>query len=56
MANPVSSKKTGNLKTIYEALPQTPYAFTFWQYSNTGKVNGVEGDSDQNIWMRKKKE
>lgn len=35
----------------YEPVPQTPYDFVFWQYSNTGKVNGVEGDCDLNIWL-----
>ncbi len=38
----------------YEALPQTPYAFAFWQYGNEGRVTGVSGDCDLNIWMRKK--
>ena len=35
----------------YEALPQTPYMFDFWQYSNTGRVDGVSGDVDLDIWM-----
>ena len=30
----------------YEPLPQTPYHFTFWQYSNTGSVEGISGDVD----------
>lgn len=33
----------------YEAVPQTPYDFTYWQYSETGKVNGIEGNADLNI-------
>ena len=36
----------------YEALPQTPYMFVFWQYSNTGRVDGVNGDVDLDIWMK----
>ncbi len=35
----------------YEELPQTPYDFEFWQYLNTAKVDGVEGDVDVNIQM-----
>ena len=37
----------------YEAKPQTPYDFTFWQYSNQGKVGGVSGNVDLDIWMKK---
>lgn len=33
----------------YEAVPQTPYDFTYWQYSETGNVNGIEGNADLNI-------
>lgn len=33
----------------YELLPQTPYHFTFWQYSNTGSVNGIDAAVDLNI-------
>lgn len=33
----------------YEPLPQTPYDFTMWQYSNTGTVDGIEGATDLNI-------
>ena len=35
----------------YEPLPQTPYHFTFWQYSNTGSVEGMSGDVDLNRQM-----
>ncbi len=38
----------------YEAIPQTPYDFTFWQYSNEGKVNGISGSTDLDIWLRKR--
>ncbi len=37
----------------YEALPQTPYNFEFWQYSNEGSVNGVEGVCDLDIQIIK---
>lgn len=33
----------------YEAVPQTPYDFSIWQYSETGKVDGIEGNVDLNI-------
>ena len=35
----------------YEPIPQTPYAFRCWQYSNTGTVEGIEGEVDLDIWM-----
>lgn len=38
----------------YEALPQTPYQFTYWQYSNEGKVDGVSGVVDVDIELKKK--
>lgn len=38
----------------YEALPQTPYAFTFWQYSNEGKVDGVSGAVDVDIELTRR--
>ncbi|MBP3677288.1 MAG: CapA family protein [Agathobacter sp.] len=33
----------------YEATPQTPYDFTFWQYTESGKVPGTEGNVDLNL-------
>lgn len=33
----------------YEPVPQTPYDFTIWQYSETGSVDGIEGNVDLNI-------
>ncbi|WP_455717092.1 glycoside hydrolase family 25 protein [Anaerosporobacter sp.] len=33
----------------YEQIPQTPYQFTFWQYSESGIVPGIEGKTDLNI-------
>lgn len=38
----------------YEALPQTPYRFSMWQYSSTGSVQGIEGNVDLNIQLLKK--
>lgn len=40
----------------YEALPQTPYQFTFWQYSNTGSVDGINTATDLNIRFIPKQE
>ena len=37
----------------YEELPQTPYRFSFWQYTNTGRVDGVTGDVDLDIQLIK---
>ena len=37
----------------YEDVPQTPYDFEFWQYSNEGRVSGVSGTADLNIRMRR---
>ncbi|WP_238483768.1 glycoside hydrolase family 25 protein [Anaerosporobacter faecicola] len=33
----------------YELTPQTPYAFQFWQYSESGKVDGIEGNVDLDV-------
>ncbi|MBQ6844438.1 MAG: glycoside hydrolase family 25 protein [Agathobacter sp.] len=33
----------------YEAVPQSPYNFVMWQYSETGSVNGISGNVDLNI-------
>lgn len=33
----------------YEQIPQTPYNFVMWQYSETGKVDGISGNVDLNI-------
>ena len=35
----------------YETIPQTPYDFTMWQYSEKGIVDGIEGNVDLNIWF-----
>lgn len=36
----------------YQQTPQTPYHFTWWQYSEKGSVAGVEGAVDRNLWIR----
>lgn len=33
----------------YEDLPQTPYDFTYWQYTNEGSLTGIEGPVDLNL-------
>lgn len=38
----------------YEKLPQTPYAYEMWQYSNTGQVDGIQGTVDLNIQFMEK--
>lgn len=38
----------------YEPIPQTPYNFTMWQYTNTGYVDGIEGQTDINIQLMEK--
>ena len=38
----------------YEDQPQTPYHFTWWQYTNKGTVPGVEGEVDRNLWLRQR--
>lgn len=35
----------------YEKLPQTPYHFEFWQYTNTARIDGIEGVVDLNIQL-----
>ena len=38
----------------YEQLPQTPYAFDIWQYSNEGHVDGIDGAVDLDLMFVKK--
>ncbi len=35
----------------YEPVPQTPYAFVCWQYSESGTVAGIEGGVDLDVWF-----
>ncbi len=37
----------------YEAIPQTPYHFEIWQYSETGQVDGISGNVDLNIMFER---
>ncbi len=36
----------------YDAPVYFPYAFSIWQYSSKGSVNGIEGDVDLNVCMK----
>lgn len=36
----------------YEPVPQTPYDFDIWQYSNEGNVPGISGVCDLDIWIK----
>ena len=38
----------------YEPLPQTPYMFEMWQYTNEANVPGVKGAVDVDMWIKKK--
>ena len=38
----------------YEKIPQTPYEFTFWQYSEKGNVDGINGPVDLDVWFVEK--
>lgn len=35
----------------YEPLPQCPYDFSMWQYTEKGSVPGIEGNVDLNLWF-----
>ncbi|MCR5371052.1 MAG: lysozyme [Clostridium sp.] len=37
----------------YSSRPQTPYHFTWWQYSEKGTADGVSGPVDLNVWFVK---
>ena len=39
----------------YSGTPESPYDFTFWQYSNVGRVDGIpEAETDLNVWFIEK--
>ena len=39
----------------YNPVPESPYRFTFWQYSDYGWVDGIpETETDLNLWFIKK--
>ena len=35
----------------YAPLPQCPYDFEMWQYTETGKISGIDGNVDLNVWF-----
>ena len=35
----------------YEKVPQTPYHFKFWQYTEKGYVDGISGETDLDAWF-----
>ena len=37
------------------ASPYYPYKYAMWQYTSTGSINGVSGNIDINIAMKKLK-
>lgn len=37
----------------YEQVPQFPYQFRMWQYTETGSVPGIDGNVDLNVWFPK---
>ena len=49
--NPEELKEYGKWYADYESLPQCPYEFSMWQYTETGQVPGVEGNVDLNVWF-----
>ena len=38
----------------YERKPQTPYDYTMWQYTQSGKISGIKGTVDLNVQLIKK--
>lgn len=39
----------------YQKTPLYPYPFEMWQYTETGQIDGIEGNVDLNIWFPKEK-
>ena len=39
----------------YQPVPQTPYRFEYWQYSEKGHVEGISGGADLDVMFVKKK-
>lgn len=37
----------------YEPIPQSPYEFSIWQYTEKGSVDGITGNVDLNLWFNK---
>lgn len=40
----------------YQKTPLYPYPFEMWQYTETGQIDGIEGNVDLNIYFPKEKE
>lgn len=40
----------------YRAVPQTPYHFKYWQYSESGSVDGISGGTDLDVMFVRKKD
>lgn len=38
----------------YDTTPYYPYKFTMWQYSQSGSVDGINGDVDLDIYLKEK--
>jgi GH25 family lysozyme M1 (1,4-beta-N-acetylmuramidase) len=38
----------------YDTTPYYPYKFTMWQYSQSGSVDGIDGDVDLDIYLKEK--
>lgn len=38
----------------YQEKPLYPYEFEMWQYTESGQIDGIEGNVDFNIWFPKK--
>ena len=39
----------------YSEVPQCPYDYKMWQYSDTGSVPGIKGNVDLNLWFQEDK-
>lgn len=42
--------------TDYHDIPQCPYDYEMWQYSETGAVPGINANVDLNLWFQKENE
>ena len=40
----------------YHAVPQCPYKYKIWQYSETGEVPGITGGVNLNLWFQEDEE
>ncbi|MBP3892345.1 MAG: hypothetical protein J6D29_09230 [Solobacterium sp.] len=36
----------------YNTIPTFPYQFKYWQYSSSGRINGISGNVDMNLWFK----